>query len=202
MKAEMMKLSKIKGNEKNPRVVKDQKFKSLVESIQKFPEMLKLRPIVVNEDMVILGGNQRWKACQEAGLKEVPVLIANGLSKDQQDEFVIKDNVSSGEWDWKLINGEWDTDLLTDWGVDVIKFGNLDMLETVNKGEETDEWVGMPEFEAKDPTFKIVVHFENEKDREEFAEKYDMKFTKKEQKAWSTQYPYTGRDDLKSLKYE
>ena len=88
-----MKLKDIKLNPSNPRVIKDNKFKQLVQSIQNFPEMLSLRPIVVNEDMVVLGGNMRLRACQEAKLKEVPVIIANELTSEQQREFIIKDNV-------------------------------------------------------------------------------------------------------------
>jgi hypothetical protein len=113
----LVKLSEVKINPNNPRLIKDDNFKKLVQSIKDFPEMLDIRPIVVNQDMVILGGNMRFKACKEAGLKEVPVIITD-LTEDKQKEFLIKDNVSGGEWDWDLLN-EWDTEQLEDWGLDV-----------------------------------------------------------------------------------
>lgn len=93
MITELVKLSSIKGNPNNPRLIKDDKFQKLVKSIKDFPEMLELRPIVVNDDMVVLGGNMRLKACKEAGLKEVPVMKASTLTEEQQKEFIIKDNV-------------------------------------------------------------------------------------------------------------
>jgi len=113
------KLTQIKPNPDNPRTIRDKNFKKLVNSIKEFPEMLDLRPIVVNKDMVILGGNMRYRACQEAGLKEVPVIIADKLTEKKQREFVIKDNISGGEWDWDLLANEWSTDELNDWGLDV-----------------------------------------------------------------------------------
>jgi ParB-like chromosome segregation protein Spo0J len=84
--------------------------------------MLELRPIVVDSDMVVLGGNMRLKACQAAGLKEVPILIADQLTDEQKDEFIIKDNVGFGEWDWDLLANEWDIDSLNDWGLELPTF--------------------------------------------------------------------------------
>ena len=103
-----IKISDIKPNPNNPRQIKDDKFKKLVQSIKDFPEMLSLRPIVVNDEMVVLGGNMRLKACKEAGLKEVPIIKASELNEDQQREFIIKDNVGFGEWDWDTLANEWD----------------------------------------------------------------------------------------------
>ena len=120
-KIEVISIGKIKLNPNNPRLIKDDKFTKLVQSIKDFPEMLEIRPIVVNDDMVILGGNMRFKACKEAGLKEVPVMIAKGLSAEKQREFLIKDNVSGGEWDWNLLQ-EWDSLELESWGLDLIGF--------------------------------------------------------------------------------
>lgn len=114
---EIVKIKEVKPNPNNPRLIKDDKFKKLVKSIKEFPEMLKLRPIVVNDDMVVLGGNMRLKACKEAGLKEVPILKASNFTEKQQREFIIKDNVGFGEWDWDLIANEWDIDKLEDWGL-------------------------------------------------------------------------------------
>jgi len=121
MKIETIQISKIKLNPNNPRLIKDDKFTKLVQSIKDFPEMLNIRPIVVNEDMIILGGNMRFKACKEAGLKEVPIIKASGLSAEKQREFLIKDNVSGGEWDWGLLQ-EWDSLELESWGVDMVGF--------------------------------------------------------------------------------
>ena len=112
-------INKIKSNSNNPRVIKDYKFQQLVKSVKEFPEMLKLRPIVVNKEMVVLGGNMRLKACQEAGLKEVPITIADKLTQDQEKEFIIKDNVGFGKWDWDVLANEWESDKLNDWGMDV-----------------------------------------------------------------------------------
>jgi len=112
-------LSKIKTNPNNPRIIKDNKFKKLVKSIKEFPKMLEIRPIVVNSDFVVLGGNMRLKACREAGLKEVPIINADNLTDEEQKEFIIKDNVGFGEWDWNDLANEWDEDKLNDWGLDI-----------------------------------------------------------------------------------
>jgi DNA modification methylase len=118
MKTEKIAINKIKLNPNNPRLIKDDKFAKLVQSIKDFPEMLEIRPIVVNDDMIILGGNMRFKACKEAGLKEVSIIKASGLSEEKQREFLIKDNVSGGEWDWQLLN-DWDALELESWGLDL-----------------------------------------------------------------------------------
>jgi ParB-like chromosome segregation protein Spo0J len=109
-------------NPSNPRIIKDTKFAKLVKSIKDFPEMLALRPIVVDEYMIVLGGNMRLKACIEAGLKRVPIIKASMLTADQQKEFIIKDNVGYGEWDWDILANQWDEHLLNDWGLDVPVF--------------------------------------------------------------------------------
>lgn len=118
----LAKVGDLKTNPNNPRVIKDDKFKQLVESIRKFPKMMEIRPIVVNSDMVVLGGNMRLKACKEIGLKEVPIIIADNLTESQQQEFIIKDNVGFGEWDWAEL-GKWDAVELGEWGLDVPDFG-------------------------------------------------------------------------------
>ena len=114
-------IKEIKSNPNNPRTIKDDKFIKLVQSIKDFPEMLKLRPIVVNDEMIVLGGNMRLKACNEAGLKKVPIIKASELSEEKQREFIIKDNVGFGEWDWELINDDWDVEQVESWGLDVPK---------------------------------------------------------------------------------
>lgn len=121
MKIEITKISDIKLNPNNPRLIKDDKFIKLVQSIKDFPEMLDIRPIVVNQDMIILGGNMRYKACKEAGLKEVPVIVTD-LTEEQQREFLIKDNTSGGEWDWEVLANEWNSEQLEAWGLDMPNF--------------------------------------------------------------------------------
>lgn len=119
MQTQLVSISQVKPNQDNPRIIKDYKFKKLVQSIKDFPQMLELRPIVVNEDNIVLGGNMRLKACQEAGLKEVHIIQAKDLSEAQQREFIIKDNVGFGEWDWDVLANEWDNTQLGEWGLDV-----------------------------------------------------------------------------------
>tara|TARA_R110000796_G_scaffold50892_2_gene120126 strand:- start:166 stop:750 length:585 start_codon:yes stop_codon:yes gene_type:complete len=119
MKTQVVKIASVNPSPNNPRIIKDNKFKKLVKSIQEFPEMLKLRPIVVDDRNFILGGNMRYKACVEAGLKEIPVIKATDLTEEQKQEFVIKDNSSFGEWDWDVLANEWDNTKLNDWGMDV-----------------------------------------------------------------------------------
>ena len=139
MKTTFIKIEKLISNPNNPRVIKDDKFKKLVQSIMEFPKMLELRPIVVNDEMVVLGGNMRLKACKEAGIKEVPVIKASELTEDEQRQFIIKDNVGFGEWDWDMIANEWDEQELMDWGLDVwqpqtnVDYSILDEADTDNQ---------------------------------------------------------------------
>lgn len=119
MNSKKVKLSEIKSNPNNPRIIKDDKFQKLVKSIQEFPKMLQIRPIVVNDDMIVLGGNMRLKACQEAGLKEVWTIKASELTPEEQRRFIIADNVGYGEWDWEMLANEWENEELKDWGLDV-----------------------------------------------------------------------------------
>jgi hypothetical protein len=114
-----VKISEVKTNPKNPRIIKDVKFKKLVESIKAFPDMLEKRPIVVDENMVVLGGNMRLKACKKAGLKEVWIDIAKGWTEEQKAEFIIKDNVGFGDWNWEDLNENWDLEKLENWGLEV-----------------------------------------------------------------------------------
>jgi len=117
-----MRLTDIKPNPNNPRLIKDDKFKKLVQSIKDFPAMMSLRPIVVNSEMTILGGNMRYKACQELKMKTIPdewVKIAEGLTPEEEKRFIIEDNVPFGEWDYDILANEWDTDLLSEWGLEV-----------------------------------------------------------------------------------
>ena len=112
-------LAKIQANPDNPRVLKDDKFQKLVASLETFPDMLELRPIVVDETWTVLGGNMRLRALQHLKVKEVPVTQVEGLTPEQKREFIIKDNASFGEWDWDVLANEWDPEQLTAWGLDV-----------------------------------------------------------------------------------
>jgi hypothetical protein len=117
-----MKLKDINPNPNNPRLVKDDRFRKLVASIEQFPEMMELRPMIVDENNVILGGNMRYKALKELKRKEIPdswVKRADELTDDQKRQFIIKDNVGFGEHDWDILANEWDSELLNEWGLDV-----------------------------------------------------------------------------------
>lgn len=118
-----VKAYKIKSNPNNPRLIKDDKFRKLVKSIKDFPEMLEKRPLICSTDeegnYIVLGGNMRLKASKEAGLKEMPIILADDWSEEQRKEFIIKDNVGFGEWDWDDLANEWDLEDLQDWGLDL-----------------------------------------------------------------------------------
>jgi len=135
---QIVKLKDIKPNPNNPRIIKDEKFKKLVASIKEFPEMLEIRPIVVNKDMIVLGGNMRLKAIKEAGVTEVPCLIADQLTEDQQRQFIIKDNVGYGEWDWEMLANEWDVEDLEKWGMDLPEFKETELEAVEDDYEQPD----------------------------------------------------------------
>ena len=111
-------IHEVKMNPSNPRTIKDDKFAKLVKSIKSFPEMLEKRPIIVNTEHMVLGGNMRLKACKDAGLKQVPIMVAD-WTPEQQREFIVKDNVGFGEWDWEELKLEWADEPLADWGLDL-----------------------------------------------------------------------------------
>jgi hypothetical protein len=116
----------IKPNPKNPRIIRDDKFNKLVQSVKDFPQMLQKRPLVCFTDTdgkyVVLGGNMRLKAAQESGMKTLPIILADDWTEEQKNEFLIKDNVGFGEWDWEQLANEWDSEKLDEWGLDVPKF--------------------------------------------------------------------------------
>jgi hypothetical protein len=157
-----VKINKVKSNPGNPRVIRDDKFSKLKKSLEEFPEMLELRPIVVDENNVILGGNMRYRACQDLKLKEVYIIKANDLTEKQKKEFVIKDNVGFGEWDWDILGNEWQTNELEEWGMDV---WNPDL--------EGEEGYSPPEdpFQDEDAGYKsqygVIVTCKSEKEQEE-----------------------------------
>ena len=124
-----MLINEIITNSNNPRICRDAKFKLLVKSIREFPEILNLRPIVIDENNIILGGNQRYRACIEAGLTDVPVIHANNLTEEQKKQFIVRDNVSTGDWDFDLLANEWSIQDLDNWGLDIPAFANNDIEE-------------------------------------------------------------------------
>ncbi len=167
-----MKIELIKPNKDNPRVIRGNKFDKLVNSIKEFPEMLKLRPIVIDEDNIILGGNMRYKACVEAGLKDIPVKVAKGLTEAQKKEFIIKDNVGFGEWDWDLLANDWNEKQIEEWGLDVWQQEEIEepQFDELN-GEEKDN---NPSIKI---TFKSYKDLENaEIEIQELISKYKDSF--------------------------
>jgi len=119
----------IKGLPQNPRFIKDEKFNKLVKSVKEFPQMLSIRPIVVNENGVILGGNMRYRACQSAGLKKIPVIVVKDLSLEQTKQFLIKDNVGFGQWDYDILGNEWEQEELDEWGLETFSTSEVDLGE-------------------------------------------------------------------------
>jgi hypothetical protein len=187
-KTETISLNEIKNNPNNPRLVKDDKFKKLVKSIKEFPEMLKIRPIVVNKDMIVLGGNMRLKACKEAGLKEVPIIRAENLTEEQQREFIIKDNVGFGEWDWDLLANEWDAIQLGEWGLDVWQ-PDEDVDYSILDEEDVDD-----QLQDMADGVKKAIQIEFEPDH--YEEAYGLV------KFWRDQDAYVGKMILDFLKSE
>ena len=137
-----MKLSKIKSNPNNPRIIKDEKFKKLCESIKALPKMMELRPIVVDENFIVQGGNMRLKALNELGYKDIPdewVKQAKDFSEDELKEFIIKDNVGFGEWDWDDLANNWDVEKLEEWGLDIPDFAVKELEAEEDNYEIPDE---------------------------------------------------------------
>lgn len=132
-------IAKIKSNKNNPRFINDSKFKRLVKSIEEFPEMLEKRPIVVDENFIVLGGNMRLKACKKAGLKEIWIDQVLDWSEEKKNEFIIKDNSGFGEWDWDILLNEWEAKDLYDWGLDIPEIPLEDIEVEEDNYEEPDE---------------------------------------------------------------
>lgn len=150
-----VKIGKIKANENNPRYIREPKFDKLVNSIKEFPEMLTVRPIVVDENFIVLGGNMRLKACIQAGVKELEIHQVKGWTDEQKREFIIKDNASFGEWDWDVLANEWSEDLIVGWGLDIPVFDDIE--NEPNEDDLVDE-----EMKNNPPQMKIT--FKTEKD--------------------------------------
>ena len=161
MNTTKVKIEEVKPNPNNPRIITDNKFRKLVKSIREFPNMLELRPIVVNEDMVVLGGNMRLKACKEAGLKEITIIQANNLTPEEQQEFIIKDNIGYGDWDWSKLEEQYGDDILSEWGIDLPEF-NLEGLDYSLLEEDEDGIDGQLESMKGSIRKAIQIEFEPE----------------------------------------
>ena len=171
----LVSIDTIKENSSNPRFIKDDKYKKLLKSLREFPQMLEKRPIVVDENNTVLGGNMRLKACKELGLKEIWIDTAEGWTEKQKSEFIIKDNVGYGEWDWDILANEWDSIELIDWGLDVpnveddVDYSILD--GETDFGEQLEDMTGgvkkaiQIEFEADDyqEAFELVKFWRSKK---------------------------------------
>lgn len=140
-KTKKAKVSEIKINEDNPRYIKQEKFEKLKKSITDFPEMLEMRPIVIDENNIVLGGNMRFQACKELGMQEITVMQIEGLSEEKKREFIIKDNASFGDWDWDVLANEWETSDIKDWGIDAWEEPKFepDLEPDKSQGDVTDE---------------------------------------------------------------
>ena len=188
MEIKTVKLSEVKTNPNNPRIIKDDKFSKLVKSIQEFPKMLEIRPIVVNADMIVLGGNMRLKACKEAGLKEVPIIFADDLTEDEQRQFIIKDNVGFGEWDWDMLANEWEPEELKEWGLDVPNWGETPNYDILDDDEANGQ--------LEDMTSGVKKAIQIEFDLEHYDEAFELV------KFWREQGAYVGAMIVEHLKAE
>jgi len=127
-----------KENETNPRYINKQNFKKLVNSLKEFPEMLEVRPLVVDEGFVVLGGNMRLKALKEAGFKEIHIHQISNWTQEQKDQFIIKDNSSFGSWDWEILANEWNTEKLVDWGIEMPKELFAEEIDPANEDKDSE----------------------------------------------------------------
>ena len=169
MEIKKLKISDVKPNPKNPRIIKDDKFKKLVRSIQEFPQMLEIRPIVIDEEGYVLGGNMRLKASKEAGLTEVPTIRVEDLTEEQKLEFIIKDNANFGDWDWEVLQSNWDMSNVGEWGVDVFELpSDVDYSLLDGDGEDGDDIDSQVKDKAASATKSILLPFVKEDEYKEF----------------------------------
>jgi ParB-like chromosome segregation protein Spo0J len=166
----LVSIKKIKPNPQNPRVIKDSNFKKLVDSIREFPEMMEKRPLVcytdTDKNLVVLGGNMRLKAAQEIGLKELPVILADDWTAEQKELFIIRDNVSGGEWDFEALSN-WQKDELGDWGVDVPDFAKEVDYSILDDDDEINQ-------QLEDMTAGVKKAIQIEFEAEHYEEAYEL----------------------------
>jgi len=190
---QIVKISEVKPNPKNPRIIKDGKFQKLVKSIQEFPDMLNKRPLIVFTDVdgkyVVLGGNMRLKALKELKHETVPIIVADEWTEEQKNEFLIKDNVGFGEWDWDSLANEWDVEKLDDWGLDLPI--DLDAIK------ETKDIPDIGEIEFSEELLLehnyIVLYFDNAMDWEVAQEVYGLNKVKSKESSLGSQKIGIGR---------
>lgn len=198
-------ITEIKPNPKNPRVIKDEKFDKLVQSLKDFPEMLEKRPLVVFTDTdgkyVVLGGNMRLKAAKNIGLKKLPIIIADDWTEEQKNQFLIKDNVGFGEWDWNELKLEWDTEQLENWGLELPHWENGHEVNTMNENDLdlTEEFdpIGVSKNQQR-----IVIIFDDKESAESWINQYPTlkEIMKKMNMAWQinlcTQSTLSVKEDM------
>jgi ParB-like chromosome segregation protein Spo0J len=192
-------INKIKSNPNNPRVIKDDKFKKLVQSLKDLPEMAQVRPIVVNQDMIVLGGNMRLKAMKEAGWKEAPVAIVD-WDEDKQRQFIIKDNVGFGEWDWDMLANEWNAESLGEWALNVPNYaaGVIENEMTEDELDLTEEFDPIGQASGLQ---RVVFIFDGAEEAESWLSQHPSLPLKKMNMAWqidlSTQSILSQKEDTK-----
>ena len=150
-----VKIDSIFVNNENPRTITKDDFEKLKKSIVSFPEMLSIRPIVVNNDNIILGGTMRYLACQELGFKEIEIVKAENLSEDEQKEFIVKDNINFGIWDWQMLNEQYSASQLEEWGIKQSELEEIDLEKIVSQDQEDEAT------ESETPT-PIIFTYESE----------------------------------------
>ena len=182
----IVKISQIKANPKNPRTIRDDKFLKLVKSIQDFPQMLEKRPLVCFTDKdgkyVVLGGNMRLKASKEVGLKELPIILADEWTEEQKQEFLIKDNVGFGEWNWNELQADWDSDQLNEWGLDVPNWSaGLDVNNMTEEDVDIEEEFDPVGVSAN--VQRVVFIFDGQEEAESYLKSLNVEYVKRNM-AW------------------
>lgn len=196
-----MKLSELKTNPNNPRIIKDENFIKLCDSIKEFPKMMELRPIIIDDDNTILGGNMRLRALQKLGYTEIDdswVKKASDFTDEEKKEFIIKDNVPFGGWDWDILANEWDKDLLLKWGVEIRDFHDINNFNP-------EEFEGLNDDLIGDDFHHLNISFDTQNELDEFMKVNNIILDnnyKRVGKVISIHYPLEERRDVKNVKFE
>jgi len=196
-------LNQLKSNPNNPRSIKETQFKKLINSMREFPKMLELRPIIYDKDFMVLGGNMRLEALKHLETEGFKIndsyfMSAENLTEDEKKQFIIKDNIPFGDWDWNILANEWDQQQLTDWGLNVIDYHEVNDLNP-------DEFKKFDEIETDD-LFHLNIAFDTQEEMSEFLKEkeitLDNNYLKRNNKAISIHWPLEGKRDIKSVKFE
>lgn len=198
----MFNFRELKPNPDNPRTITEKEFLNLKQKILRIPQGLEVQKILF-KDGIIIAGNQRFRALLELAdngfeVKESYFVDATGWTDEQLEEFLITSNISDGEWDWDILANKWDIEQLGDWGLEKTQY----LLKGINSSDENSEWVGMPEFESKDEAYKVIIQFNNETDREDYLNLSKLRILTKQNKTYSTWWPYKERNNLSDKIYE